>query len=189
MRWRWNVLGAGVAVAGSLIFAAQAWPSRLEGQERLTIHVFKARHEMLLKQGETVLRTFAIALGRKADGPKQFRGDNRTPEGRYYVCEKRPQSRFRRFLGISYPNRFDADRAFAERMITAEEWADIFFANLRGAVPPSTTPLGGRVGIHGLGGRPPVPMDWTEGCIAVSDADIDYLYDLVPVGTPVVTTD
>jgi murein L,D-transpeptidase YafK len=189
MRWGWSVLGAAVVVGGSLLFAVQGRSSSLDGQDGLSIYVFKQRHELLLKQGDTVLRSFQVALGRKPDGPKLFRGDNRTPEGRYYVCEKRPQSRFRRFLGISYPNRSDADRAFAERLITAEQWADIFFANLLKAVPPSTTLLGGRVGIHGHGEHPPDPFDWTEGCIAVSDAAIDYLYDVVPIGTPVVITD
>ena len=136
-----------------------------------------------------VVRKFEIALGKEPTASKLIRGDGRTPEGNYYICEKHPQSRFRRFLGISYPNVDDAERAYAERLISADEWADIFFANVQQTVPPWSTALGGRVGIHGYGGRPELPIDWTEGCIAVSDADIDYLYDRVPIGTRVTITE
>src|SRR5262249_6973764 len=84
------------------------------------------------------------------------------------------------------PNINDAERAFASRLISADQWADIFFANVRQTVPPSWTVLGGHVGIHGYGDRAAVPVDWTLGCIAVSNADIEYLYDRVPLGTPVI---
>ena len=154
----------------------------------LTIHIFKERRQMLLKQGDHVLRTFGVRLGRQPVGTKEYRGDNRTPEGQYYVSEKKASSRFHRFLGISYPNRDDADRAFSQRLISANEWADIFVANVRRSVPPSSTLLGGRVGIHGLGGRQRSLFDWTEGCIAIGDAEIEYLYEVVPVGTPVIIT-
>jgi murein L,D-transpeptidase YafK len=180
------MLGVGVA---SLLAVTRAWPTGAGSQDELTIHVHKTRHEMRLQEGDRVLRTFQIALGKQPTAGKVIRGDGRTPEGRYYVCEKRPRSRFRRFLGISYPNVDDAEKAYAERLISADEWADIFFANLRQTVPPWSTALGGRVGIHGYGGREELPVDWTQGCIAVSDADIDYLYGVVPLGTPVVIGD
>ena len=169
--------------------AAQAWPARSDLPAELTIHVWKGRHEMVLEAGDRALRTFPVALGKEPTAGKVLRGDGRTPEGTYYICEKRPQSQFRRFLGISYPNRDDADRAFAEHLISASQWADIFFANERQITPPQETVLGGRVGIHGYGGRKPLPVDWTAGCIAVSDDDIDYLYDRVPLGTRVVISD
>ena len=183
---RWLVC-ASIAVGASLMVARQAWPSRPLGE--LTIQVWKARHEMQLMDADRVVRTFHIALGKEPTASKLQRGDGRTPEGRYYICEKRPQSRFHRFLGISYPNIDDAERAFAQRLITADQWAGIFMANVRQSIPPWSTALGGRVGIHGYGGHTPIPMDWTKGCIAVSDADIDYLYDRVPLGTPVIISD
>ena len=182
------VAGVVTAVVG-LCAARQAWPTGLGSQAALTIQVHKTRHELLLQEGDKVLRTFQVALGRDHAASKLYRGDGRTPEGRYYICEKHPNSRFRRFLGISYPNIDDAERAYDERLISADEWADIFFANLQQTVPPWSTALGGRVGIHGYGGREELPIDWTEGCIAVRDADIDYLYDVVPLGTPVVSGD
>jgi murein L,D-transpeptidase YafK len=190
MRWGWRELWlAGVATVASVLAVSQAWPTSVGGQGALSITVHKARHELVLREGDQVLRTLQIALGKDHTASKLFRGDGRTPEGQYYICEKRPNSRFRRFLGISYPNIEDAERAYRERLISADEWADIFFANLQQSVPPWSTALGGRVGIHGYGGREELPIDWTEGCIAVSDADIDYLYDVVPLGTPVSISD
>jgi murein L,D-transpeptidase YafK len=190
MRRVWCGAGyAGVAVACTLFVATQALSSRPGPQSELRIHVWKTQHEMWLQDGDRILRKFTVALGREPTAGKVMRGDGRTPQGRYYVCEKRPQSRFHRFLAISYPNIDDAERAFAEHLITADEWADIFVANVRQTQPPWSTPLGGDVGIHGYGGRRPIAADWTKGCIAVSDADIDYLYDRVPLGTPVIISE
>jgi murein L,D-transpeptidase YafK len=187
MRFGWRgLLYVGVAGLGVLV-TTQAWSMRTgDDAEDLTIRVWKSRHQMWLQDGDRILKKFPIALGKDLSAGKLFRGDGRTPEGTYYICEKRPRSRFHRFLGISYPNVDDAERAFAQHLISADEWADIFFANVEQTIPPWSTAMGGRVGIHGYGGRPPVSVDWTEGCIAVSDADIDYLYDRVPLGTRVV---
>lgn len=182
-QWLWC---AGVAVLCSLPIVGQAGSPRDYETAELSIHVWKARHEMALQQGDHTLRTFTVALGKEPSTGKLLRGDGRTPQGKYYICEKRPRSRFHRFLGISYPNIDDAERAFAEHLISADEWADIFFANSRQTIPPWSTAMGGHVGIHGYGGRDPIPVDWTLGCIAVSDPDIDYLYDRVPLGTPVI---
>lgn len=150
------------------------------------IEVWKARREMELRSGDQVLRRFKVALGTEPRYSKRVRGDNRTPVGRYYIAEKRARSGFRRFLGLSYPNVEDAERGYGDRLIDVGQWAEIYFANLRGNTPPWNTLLGGRVGIHGYGGRPFLPVDWTEGCIAVSDEEIDYLFDRVSVGTPVI---
>jgi len=188
MRCAWRGVVYAAALVCSLWAVSEAWSARPPGGGELTLRVWKSRHEMWLQQGDQTLRKFHIALGRNPGAGKLLRGDGRTPEGHYYVCEKRPQSRFRRFLAISYPNVDDAERAFERRLISANEWADIFFANQRREVPPWSTIMGGEVGIHGYGGRPPLPIDWTQGCIAVSDRDIDFLYDTVPLGTPVIIT-
>lgn len=185
MGWGVHVLAAAVLAWSTLGGAAVAVADDGAG---VTLRVFKQRHEMVLVDNYQLVRKFNVALGRSPVGAKIVRGDNRTPEGRYYVCEKNANSQFRRFLGLSYPNREDADRAFAHRLITANEWGEIFFANLQRGTPPWSTALGGRVGIHGQSGRD-MTFDWTEGCIAVTDADIDYLYETVPIGTPVIISD
>ncbi len=150
------------------------------------IEIWKTNRRMQLRQGDAVLREFRVSLGIEPISGKQHQGDKRTPVGRYYITQKNSGSRFHRFLGLSYPNEDDADRGYRNGLISAAEWADIFFANLRGDTPPYSTSLGGRVGIHGFGGRPYLPVDWTDGCIAISDGEIEYLYDVVAVGTPVI---
>jgi len=188
--WWGRVMRGGLVTLVVLGLAGTAVrPTRAaEDGAGMSLRVFKTRHEMVLVDNHQMVRKFNVALGRAPVGTKLIRGDNRTPEGRYYVCEKNANSRFRRFLGLSYPNREDADRGFARRLITANEWGEIFFANLLRTTPPWSTALGGRVGIHGQSGRD-MSFDWTEGCIAVTDADIDYLYETVPIGTPVIIAD
>jgi murein L,D-transpeptidase YafK len=150
------------------------------------IEIWKEQRKLQLRQGDALLGEFRVMLGQQPRDGKQVQGDGRTPVGRYYISDKNPDSRFHRFLGISYPNEFDADRGYRKGLIGVDQWADIFLANLRGDAPPSYTVLGGRIGIHGSGGRPDVPIDWTEGCIAVSDEEIEYIFQRVPVGTPVI---
>ena len=150
------------------------------------LEIWKRDRRMELRAGSTVVRQFRVVLGREPRDSKRHRGDARTPVGRYYVSNKNPNSRFRRCLGLSYPNVDDAERGYKVGLIDAGQWADIFFANLRGDTPPSHTPLGGWVGIHGFGGRPYIPVDWTLGCVAVSDEEIDYIYDVVPIGSAVI---
>ena len=182
-------LRAAVVAGLGLCALAGSACAQVAGDGSAVIQIWKARRQLELREGETLVRSFAVALGLDPRAAKRIRGDYRTPVGRYYIAEKKPTSRFHRFLGLSYPNIDDADRGYAERLIDATEWASIFLANVRGAPPPWYTGLGGRVGIHGHGGRRFTGTDWTEGCIAVSDEDIDYIYDRVSVGTPVIISE
>jgi murein L,D-transpeptidase YafK len=121
----------------------------------------------LLRQGQ-VLKTYKVALGHEPEGPKTQRGDNRTPEGEYTIDARNAHSQFHLALHVSYPNA--ADRARAAKL----------------GVNP-----GGDIMIHGL---PPAyaylgPLhrqtDWTLGCIAVTNAEIEEIWSLVPNGTKV----
>jgi len=163
--------------SASLSLDAEPSPYRIE--------IHKSARHMQLWYGGTVLRSFVVALGKEPNGSKEMRGDYRTPVGRYYIVEKKPSRKFHRFLGLNYPNLQDAERALRRGWIDEPLWAEIFFADLNRTVPPQTTLLGGRVGIHGYGGRPELPIDWTEGCVAVRDAEIEYLYETLPLGTRV----
>jgi murein L,D-transpeptidase YafK len=112
------------------------------------------------------LKTYHIALGHNPEGDKAEEGDGRTPEGIYVISSKTTESRFHMNLGISYPNSSDA-----------------LEARQRGVSP------GGDIKIHGLRtflgfiGRFHTLIDWTEGCIAVTNTEIEELYRAVPVGT------
>lgn len=171
--------------------AAACWAAATPAAEvpsgaQQIIEIWKTPRRMELRNGDQLIREFRVALGQNPRSQKEMRGDRRTPVGLYYVSDKLSQSRFHRFIGISYPNLADAEHGYDLQRITANQWADIFFANLRGGIPPWGTALGGRVGIHGYGSIPFVPViDWTEGCVAVSDEEIDFLFDRVSIGTPI----
>jgi len=118
---------------------------------------------MLLLRGESVLRQYRVALGRNPVGHKDREGDGRTPEGRYVIDRRNPNSRYHLSLRISYPNADDVARARAA-----------------GAEP------GGDIMIHGLKDGERREGDWTLGCIAVTDEEMDEIWGLVAEGTPIV---
>lgn len=160
------VFSAGAARAGEApgVEVAQAGRAAVD-----RVVVEKGRRMMFLMRAGEVVRTYRIALGRDPLGPKRRKGDGRTPEGRYMVDWRNPQSRFHRSLHISYPNA--ADRARASRA---------------GGDP------GGDIMIHGLPngrasavGADHVKWDWTEGCIAVTNREIDEIWRLVDDHTPI----
>lgn len=132
------------------------------GPEVTEIQVHKADRKIYLLHNGEVLESFDIALGFAPVGHKQFEGDGKTPEGLYFITHRNPRSAYHLSLGISYPN--DQDRAAAEAL---------------GKEP------GGDIFIHG-GPRGPITQDdWTWGCIAVTDRQIEKIYSMVNPGTPI----
>ncbi len=131
-----------------------------------------------------------VALGREEDGPKRAGRDNRTPEGYYHVAgPARRSQRFHLFLPIDYPSRADAELGLALGTIDESTYEQIVGALEEGRVPPQDTPLGGHVGFHGEGQRwkgDSVNLNWTYGCIALDDDQIEFLAERVPAGTPVI---
>jgi murein L,D-transpeptidase YafK len=128
------------------------------------------------------------ALGRQPLGPKSSRGDQRTPEGSYSVSGPAEPSRFHRFIPIDYPSPHDADAALAQGAIGAAEHARIVARRPYDRPPPQDTALGGWLGLHGEGPRwqgESAGLDWTFGCVAVRDHEIEFLADRVTLGTPV----
>lgn len=128
-----------------------------------------------------------VALARAA-GPKRARGDHRMPEGTYRIAGPlRRSARFHRFLPIDYPAPADAARALAEGRIGRADHDAIVRSHRLGRLPPQETPLGGHLGLHGEGQRwrGAGALDWTEGCIALADPDIERLGALAAPGTPV----
>ena len=138
------------------------------------------RRLTLMRDGETPL-VFPIALGKSPEGHKEREGDNRTPEGEYFVCTRNDKSKFHLALGLSYPNPEDASAALLRSEITPEQHDAICAAHKIRRRPPWDTPLGGFIMIHGGG----TASDWTAGCIALSNEDIDILFSLCPMGTAV----
>ncbi|MCB1389573.1 MAG: L,D-transpeptidase family protein [Rhodobacteraceae bacterium] len=138
-----------------------------DGPEVTEVRVLKADRRMELWSGATRLRTYDIALGANPLGHKQQRGDSRTPEGTYRIDRRNPASAFHLSLGIDYPNVEDVARARAA------------------GVDP-----GGDIFIHGTGQRSHFSRyrrgDWTDGCIAVTNRQIEEVYAMVGDGTRIV---
>ncbi|HKZ73093.1 MAG TPA: L,D-transpeptidase family protein [Steroidobacteraceae bacterium] len=130
--------------------------------------VFKAERKLIAVKDGRVVKTYRVALGQKPLGTKRCRGDNRTPEGEYHVTRRVPDSRYFLALHLSYPSPEDA-----------------VLARNAGCDP------GGSIEIHGLApefgwmGRRHLERDWTNGCIAVTNEEMQELYRSVAVGTPV----
>ena len=131
------------------------------GPEVTRIVIYKAERRMMLLHADDVLTEHKIDLGFAPNGAKQFEGDGRTPEGRYFIDRRNPDSSFHLSIGISYPN--------------AE---DIAAARAAGKPP------GGDIFIHGQ--AKPLQRrgtDWTAGCISVSNREIEKIYAMVKNGT------
>ncbi len=136
---------------------------RYSGPTITQIQVFKAKRRMYLFSGNKMVKRYKIALGGNPVGRKRFEGDGKTPEGLYFIDRRNPNSAYHLSLGISYPNA--EDRAFAEA---------------QGRKP------GGEIFIHGRAGQNKGRgRDWTAGCIAVKDAEIEEIYAMIANGTPI----
>ena len=142
-----------------------AWP--MSSQVDRVLVLKKERIMMLLKDGK-VLKRFKIALGRQPNGRKYCQGDMKTPEGTYVLDRRNECSKYYKSLHISYPNSTDIA---ASRKRGVNPGRDIMIHGL----PKGFEDLGD---IH-------TARNWTKGCIAVSNAEIDEIWHLVPNGTPI----
>ena len=132
------------------------------------VRVFKRQRRLeLLAEGELVAQ-YAIALGGQPEGHKQQQGDERTPEGFYVIDWRKPDSAFHRALHISYPNSEDVRRA-------RERGVDPGGAIMIHGLPPKLAVIGS---VHTV-------VDWTDGCIAVTNAEIEEIWRLVRDGVPI----
>lgn len=145
------------------------------------IYVNKGERRLWLIQDKMLVRDYHIALGPSPKGDKYFRGDGRTPEGEYFICEKKSSSQYYKSLGINYPSPRHAENGLTAGMITENDYRQIVRANDAKKMPPSNTALGGLIFIHGGGCYP----DWTLGCVALPNRAIDEIFDVVKIGTPV----
>lgn len=155
-----------LAACGSAGQAARGQPAR-SGEQADFLLIDKSDRTLWVYQGANVIRTYrGLQFGDQPVGHKRFQGDERTPEGRYTISYGNPNSSYYLSLHIDYPNA--ADRAYARA---------------RGRNP------GGLIFIHGQPNGVPdgvrIPGDWTDGCIALTNAEMAELWSLVPDGTPI----
>lgn len=142
---------------------------------------------MEVKKGDkTVAVLENIAIGRNGAGEKNHRGDDVTPLGNYRIGWINAKSSFRKFFGLTYPNVEHADSALKKGKIDFNTYEAIARAQSAGQIPPQNTDLGGQIGIHGLGSANLSihrSMNWTHGCIALTNDQIDQLSQWVEKGT------
>ncbi len=130
--------------------------------------VYKSKRQLLAYSNGHLIKTYKISLGRQPIGDKEYEGDKKTPEGLYFINDKNAHSGYHKNLGVSYPDQGDIARA--KRL---------------------GKPVGGDIKIHGLRNRTGFIgkfhrwYDWTVGCIAVTNEEIDELYNSVKIGTAI----
>ncbi len=153
------------------------------------IRVSKATKTLFVYQGTELVRKIRADFGVNVFADKVKRGSTRdpdhwrTPEGVFYVVRKNPQSQFYKALVLNYPTAEDAERGRRENLITQAQYRDIVRAEEEMRMPPMNTALGGYIEIHGRGTG--AGVNWTQGCVAIHDQEIDDLWQLAHVGTPV----
>jgi murein L,D-transpeptidase YafK len=135
--------------------------------------------QLEVKRGDQTLAVLSnIAIGRNGAGVKNQRGDNITPLGEYKIGWINEQSQFHIFYGLTYPSVADARAALGKGLISVAEHDAIIYAHEHNQIPPQNTALGGNVGLHGLGkGDEKIhqSMNWTHGCIALTNNQLDEL--------------
>ncbi|NIZ15603.1 murein L,D-transpeptidase family protein [Phaeobacter sp. HF9A] len=165
------VLAAGLVVA--LVLWALLWGARPPAPEALPagttldlLRIDKSDRMLTGFVGEVPVLRMGIALGFAPEGDKRREGDGKTPEGRFHIDRRNENSAYHLSLGIDYPRAEDRARAAAEGV---DPGGDIFIHGQPNALPDALA----------------LPGDWTAGCIAVSNAQMRQLWELVPIGTPV----
>jgi murein L,D-transpeptidase YafK len=144
--------------------------------------IIKKRHRTLeVFDGDKLVKTYTVVLGFAPEGDKEIEGDGKTPEGEFYIFTKNSQSKFHLSLGLSYPSVDDAKRGSAKRLVTRSEHDAIVTAIEKKKMPPQKTALGGEIYIHGGG----LGSDWTWGCVALRNEEVEEIFNAVRVGTPV----
>jgi murein L,D-transpeptidase YafK len=130
--------------------------------------VEKAARRLTLFRAGTILKSYRVALGRAPVGPKEYEGDQRTPEGIYSIDFHKPDSDYHLALHVSYPEQHDIDRASAQGLSAGSDIMIHGLPNGRGWI-----------------GRFHRRNDWTAGCVALTDFEIEEIYRAIPDGTPI----
>lgn len=138
------------------------------------VRIEKARRTLTVWDGRKRVFSCRVGLGRAPEGPKRREGDGRTPEGAYRVCLVKEAGKYGRSLGLSYPSARDARLAYAHGRINLSTLSNILAAHAQNKRPPWGSPLGGEIYLHEGGSQ----TDWTQGCVALDEGDMDILFPL-----------
>jgi murein L,D-transpeptidase YafK len=166
--------------------------SNIDTLKNVNIVIDRKSFSLSLFSNDVLLKKYRVSFGRNLSDKKKFANDGATPIGVYSICEIVENHKYYKFFRLNYPNESDVVDAYRNEFITKKEF-DLLMNNLgKGKCPPSSTMLGGEIGIHGTGrfnfflSNLPFVFNWTNGSIALSDEHIDELYSTITVGTSVV---
>ncbi|WP_297811496.1 L,D-transpeptidase [uncultured Methylophaga sp.] len=155
----------------------------------------RSEQRLVVKKDDQVVRSFHVALGSGGSQAKAEVGDRRTPKGDYHIVQVRDSDRFHMFIQLDYPSVRDAINALKAKRISKQEYRDILDAHIYGRLPPQNTRLGGAIGIHGIGIETKNKLEihqlanWTQGCIALRNNEVEQLASYITKGTMVTITD
>lgn len=172
----------------ALCLFLSVWQSSAQAADDYELVVKRSENLLLVEKDGHVLKSLPIAYG-SGIGAKQLSGDRRTPVGKYKIMAIRQSDKFHLFMQLNYPNVRDAINGLKQHHITQAEYRQILDAHIYQKMPPQDTPLGGQIGIHGIGLETPEKLDihkmanWTQGCIALRNKEIDWLAHFVHPGT------
>ena len=179
----WTMLLGFLCMAGAgAVFAATVEPWVVVDTQQQTLTVFTAK-------GKIAEHFPYVAVGRGGVSKDRLHGDRKTPLGTFHVAWINPDSRFSLFFGLDFPTVEHADRAYRNRVIDRTTYHHLLDAALEQRIPPQDTPLGGSIGIHGLGDKDQRfhhADNWTDGCVAVTNQEIKKLSRWIHIGTKVV---
>lgn len=149
-------------------------PSKID-RDKIFILIVKSNYRLYLYEDTKLLKAYKVVFGNNDLGNKRMEGDRETPDGTFYIVAKHDDKRWNKFMLLDYPNKESKER--------------FDYLKAHGLIPKNAQ-IGGGIGIHGC--RPGVQLgidlrvNWTNGCIGMKNADVDELYNIVKVGTPVV---
>ncbi len=174
----------------TVLFCTLIWSGITSAQQSgIWIHVDTDLQILTVFDGQTPKDVFKnIAIGQAGTTLRKKQGDDKTQLGRYQIAWVNNKSRFRTFYGLNYPSVEDAERALAEGRTTKAIAKKIKAAHRQHKTPSQYTGLGGMLGIHGLGRADPyvhARVNWTHGCIALTNQEIDRLGRWIKIGTVV----
>lgn len=188
MRIQFRRIGA-VLILLALAALQPTWAAK---SPNYVIEIIKSKQTLLVKHGNRIAKRFHVALGSGGPGDKRHRGDDKTPIGVYRIVKFRDSDKFFMFMMLNYPNVKDAFFGLKDKVIDRSQFDKIINAVKEHKIPPQNTRLGGFIGIHGLGqvDREKLAIhehyNWTQGCIALTNAQIEDLRHYVGIGTKVV---
>lgn len=178
-----------------LVVLLLSWQLPVVAIEDYEILIKRSEKRLIIQKDGEVLRSFHVALGSGGSKPKLKSGDRLTPLGKYHIVQVRDSDRFHLFIQLDYPSVRDAINALKEERISKAQYRKILDAHIFGNLPPQNTPLGGAIGIHGIGVETKDKLeiheiaDWTQGCIALRNNEVEQLTQYISKGTQVTIID